>query len=108
MLGDRDGHYRKLLDLVTCRLTNAHTVSLGEDMPAVARGRPMLDDLVDRPRRQQRPAPALMAGLRALLASRPVLRTLGRRARWIAARRLRRVPRRPPDTPLEPLDPLVL
>jgi hypothetical protein len=68
----------------------------------------MLDDLVDRPRRQQRPALALMAGLRALHASRSVLAVLGRSARRIVAGWLRRVARGPPDPALEHSDPLVL
>jgi hypothetical protein len=57
-------------------------------VPATAIHAPMLEDLVDRPGRQQRPAVALMAMLGALLAPRPVLAALGRGARRIVARRL--------------------
>ncbi len=59
MLGHRDGDHRQLLDLMTRRLTDAHALGLSEDVPAAATGRPVLDDLVDRPRRQQRPPFAL-------------------------------------------------
>ena len=69
-------------------------LGLAEHVPAAASRRPVLDDLVDRPRRQQRPALALMTGLRALLAPRPVLAAPRRRARRILTGRRRRVARR--------------
>jgi hypothetical protein len=108
MLGHRDRHHRQLLDLMTRRLPDCHAIDLDEHVPAPTIQRPVLDDTVDRPRRQQRPALALVAGLRALLAPRPILAALGRRARRIAARRLRRVARGPPDPTLKLRDPLVL
>jgi hypothetical protein len=68
----------------------------------------VLNDLIDRPRRQQRAVLALMPGLAALLASRRILAARRRRARRIGARRLRGVPRRPPELALQLRDPLVL
>jgi len=78
MLGHRHGHHRQLLDLMTHRRTDAHALDIAEAISAATSHGPMLGELVDRPRGQQRPALALMAQLRALLAPRPVLATLGR------------------------------
>src|SRR5215204_5630192 len=77
-------------------------------MPAGAVSRPVLDDLVDRPRRQQRAALALMPWLSALLTPRRVLAAPWRRAGRIGAGRLRRVPRRALGLALELRDPLLL
>jgi hypothetical protein len=77
MLDHRDRHHRQLFDLVARRLPVGHTLTRDQDMSAAATGRPVLDDPIDCPRRQQRPALTLMAGLRTLLAPRPILRALG-------------------------------
>ena len=107
MLGDGDRHHRKLFDLMTRRLADAHTAGLAKDMSAVARGRPMLDDLVDRPRRQQRPALALMPRLRALpRPDRSLPRFGGEPGRSAPAAATRT--RRPPNLTLKPHDPLIL
>ena len=128
MLGHPHGHHRQFLDLTARRRTDRDPVGHTEPMPAGAVSRPVLDDLVDRPRRQQRAALALMPWLSALLAPRRVLaapwrragrigagrlrrvprRALGRRARQIAAGRTRRVTRRTPNPALKLRDPLVL
>jgi hypothetical protein len=107
MLGDPHGHHRQFLDLMTRRLAHPDAVALAERMPARTARRPVLNDVVDRPRRQQRPSPALVAGLAARLAPRRILRALGRRRR-ILTRRLRRVARRAPGLALKPGDALVL
>jgi len=95
---------------MTRRLASADAFVLAKDVPTAPPRRPVLDDVVDRPRRQQRPSLALMPTLRALLAPRPILAALGGLvlARRIAARRLRRVTRRTPDPPLELRNPLIL
>ena len=62
VLGHPDRHHRQLLDLTTRRLAHRDAIGLAEHVPAATAGRPVLDDLVDRPRRQQRPALALMPG----------------------------------------------
>jgi len=67
MLADDDMHRRQLLDLMARRVAVGHPLGLGEDVPAAAARRPVLDDLVERPRRQQRPALALMPRLGACL-----------------------------------------
>jgi hypothetical protein len=107
MLAHMDRHRRQLLDLVARRLTGRDPVGLAEDVPARTGGRPVLDDVVDRPRRQQRPALALMPGLATRPAARPVLAALGRPGR-ILARRLRRVARAAPQPALQIGDALVL
>ena len=69
---------------------------------------PMLDDLIHRPRRQQRAALALMPGLGALFATRWILATPRRAGRRIGARRQRRVTRAAVQPTLELGDPLIL
>jgi hypothetical protein len=108
MLGHRDRDRRQLLDLVAHRIADRDPLVLGEHVTAVAAIRPMIDDLVDRPRRQQRAALALMPRLAALPAPRRILAAPGRRARRIDARRLRRVARAAVQPPLQLRDPLIL
>ena len=64
---------RQLLDLMTRRLTSRQQLTLTEHMTALTRGRPMLDHLIDSPRRQQLTTVPLMPRLPALLATRPAL-----------------------------------
>jgi len=108
MLGHPHGHHRQFLDLTARRRTDRDPVGHTEPMPAGAVSRPVLDDLVDRPRRQQRAALALMPWLSALLAPRRVLAAPWRRAGRIGAGRLRQVPRRALGLALELRDPLLL
>lgn len=62
MLGHDHMNRRQLLDLMARRITVANQLILTEDVPAAALARPVLDDLVHRPRRQQRPALASYPG----------------------------------------------
>lgn len=107
MLGDPDGHNRQLLDLMTRRLARRDPVGRAEDVTALAAHRPVLDDLVDRPRGQQPTALALVTGLTAGLASRPTLAALGRTGRILAGR-LGGVARRALGLALELRDALLL
>jgi len=70
---------RQLFDLVAPRLARAHKLPRREEMPAAAALGPMLDYVIDRARRQQLPAVALMTILGALLAAREVLARGARR-----------------------------
>lgn len=70
---------------MTRRLSGADAIAVSEHMPAAATHRPVLDNLIDRPRRQQQTALALMTRLRALLSPRGVLAAPRRRARRSAA-----------------------
>jgi hypothetical protein len=54
---------RQLLDLAAHRLTNRHVLALRELVTAGPAIGPVIDDHIDRPRRQQRAALALMPGL---------------------------------------------
>src|ERR1039457_651351 len=81
---------------------------LRELVPAVAAIRPMINDLIDRPRRQQRTALALMPRLATLTATRRVLAAPRRRTRRIRARRLGTVARASVQAPLKLRDPLAL
>jgi hypothetical protein len=108
MLGHRDGDWRQLLDLMTRRLTIDHQLVLAEHMPTVALGRPVIDELIHRPSRQQRPSLAVMTALATRLAARRVLATPRRRSRRILARRLGRVARRTLDLALKLGDPPLL
>jgi len=108
MLGHSDRDRRQLLDLVAHRITNRHVVILSEHLTAVAVIRPVIDDPIDRPRRQQRPPLALMPWLAALPATRRILPAPGRRTRRIRARRLRAVARASVQPALELRDPLTL
>jgi hypothetical protein len=108
MLGHRDGDRRQLLDLMARRRIDGNQLGLAELVAAATARRPVIDDLVDRPRRQQRPALALMAGLGALLATRWVLAAPRRRARRVLAGRLRRVARVATKPTLQLRDALLL
>lgn len=108
VLGHDHMDRRQLLDLMARRLAIGHQLPVGEHVPAAALARPAIDDLVDRPRRQQRPALALVPGLRALLATGRILAAPRRRPRRILTRRLRRVPRRALRPALQLRDPLLL
>jgi hypothetical protein len=90
MLDHPDVDRRQLFDLVTCRLADREALAFAEDVTTAAALRPMLDDLLDRPRPQQRPPVALVTVLSAAFAARKIL-TARRRRRRIGARRRRRV-----------------
>jgi len=108
MLGDPDGHHGQLLDLVAGRLAYRDPLVLAERVPAAARRRPVLDDLIDGPSGQQRPSLALMARLATGLAARRILATTRRTARRIGTGRLGGVARRALGLTLKPRDPLIL
>ncbi len=108
MLRDRDRDHGQLLDLVAHRLAHSDPLVRGEDVTAATALGPMLDDLVDRPRRQQRPTLALMTRLGALPTPRRILATPGRAGGRIGARRKRGVARTTIQPPLELRDPLIL
>ena len=93
MLGHRDGNRRQLLDLMTRRHIDGDQLVAGKLTATTTTRRPVIDELINRPRRQQRPALALMTRLGALLGTRRVLAPLRRRARRVLARRLRGVAR---------------
>jgi hypothetical protein len=76
MLAHRDSDRRQLLDLMTRREAIGNQLDFARDVATATTRRPVVDELVYRPRRQQRPALALMTGLGALLAPRRIL------ARW--------------------------
>ena len=97
---------RQLLDLMARRLPDRDTLDVGEHVAAAATLRPMIDQLVNRPRRQQLATMTLMTGLATLRASRAILPAPTRRhTRRILARRQRRIPRVTPQLTLELLDP---
>ena len=108
MLGHGDRDRRQLLDLVAHRIADGDQLVLRELVAAVAAIRPMINDLVDRPRRQQRPPLALMPRLAALTATRGILAAPRRRTRMIDTRRLRAIARAPVQPPLKQRDPLIL
>jgi hypothetical protein len=108
VLGHHHVDRRQLLDLMARRVAVGDPLALGEDVATPARAGPVVDELVHRPRRQQRPARALVAGLGALLAARAILATPGRRARGIRAGRLRRVARVATQPTFQLRDPLLL
>src|SRR3954452_13036958 len=93
---------------VACRITIADQLALGENVPAAALAGPVIDELIDRPRRQQRAALALMPRLGARLAARWILAAPRRRAWRISAGRLRRIARGARQLALQRRDPLVL
>ena len=102
---------RQLLDLMARRNARRDTIPVSEHMPATAPRRPMIDDRVDRPCRQQLAPTALMARLGALTVRRPALRPRRPRPRRLGRRRPRRVPRvasqltlKTLDTALQPAD----
>jgi hypothetical protein len=89
---------------VARRLAERNPLVLTEDVPATAALRPVHDDLINRPRRKQRPTVALMAVLSAPLATRRVL-AARRRRRRIRTRRTRGVTRTLLQLALKLLDP---
>ena len=90
------------------RLTNRDVLARVKLVAAIAAIGPVINDHIDRPRRQQRAALALMPGLATLTATRGILAAPGRRTRNIGTRRLRRVSRAAVQPPLELRDPLIL
>src|SRR3954471_18582227 len=108
MLGHGDRDRRQLLDLMACRVAIADQLALGEDVSAAALAGPVIDELIDRPRRQQRAALALMPRLGARLAARWILAAPRRRAWRIGAGWLRRIARGARQLALQRRDPLVL
>ena len=90
------------------RLTNRDVLARVKLVAAIAAIGPMINDHIDRPRRQQRAALALMPRLATLTATRRILPAPWRRARRIDARRLRTVARAAVQPPLELRDPLIL
>jgi len=105
MLDDADRDDRQLFDLMVCRLTHRHPEAFAEYMAAIAARRPVIDDLIDRPRWQHRAPTALMAWLPARIAPRTVLPAPRCSPRGISAGRPRRVPRILGELTLELLDP---
>jgi hypothetical protein len=106
MLAHSDRELGKLLNLVARDELCADALLLGEQMPARATPRPVLDHLVNRRSRQQLATMPLMTGLRTLTATRqPALPAFVRPTRRISARRRRRVPRVTPQLTLELLNP---
>src|SRR5664280_2323768 len=79
-----------------------------EDMAALTPRRPVLDDLIHRPRRQQWPTLALMTRLSALPATRAILVPSRRCTPRISAGRLRAIPRTAIQPTLKLRDPLAL
>src|SRR5271155_5524764 len=73
-------------------------------MPTPAARRPVIDHLIDRPCRQQRPPMSLVSGLATALTPRRILASLGRSPGRIRARRTRGVPRVAGQLTLELLD----
>ena len=108
VLDDAHRDRRQLLELMARRIADRDALGGHEHVPALAPVRPVLDDLVDGPRRQQRPPLALVTGLAALLATRSVLAAPRRRAGRILAGRLRGVARVAPQPALELRDALLL
>ena len=108
MLGHHDRHHRQLLDLMARWIARGDALVVDELTTAATAPGPVIDELIDRPRRQQRPALALMPGLSTLPAAGGVLAAPRRRAGRIGAGGLRRVTRRTIGLALKLRDPLVL
>jgi hypothetical protein len=108
VLGHARRQHRQLLNLMARRRPDGDTIALAEHVPARAPLRPMLDHVVDPPRRQQRPPMTLMPRLPTLRSPRPILAAPRRRPRRILARRQRRIARVSPQPPLQLSDPLLL
>ena len=106
MLGDLDLTHRQLLDLPANRFTDRDPLLKREGIPAATAPRPILDDLVHRPRRQERSTVALVTWLGALFASRWILATHRSARRKIRARWRRA--RAAVQPALELSDPLIL
>jgi hypothetical protein len=73
VLDHADRDRRQLFPLMARRLAHCTALITREHMAAAATRRPAIDDLVHRPRRQQRTAAALVAALSAPLAPRGIL-----------------------------------
>ena len=108
MLDQPDRDLRELLHLGTHRPPDRHALYLGEQVPAIARVRPMLDDLIRHSRRQQIPATPPMPILSALFTPRGTLTPAGRLAQPVGARRPRGIPRVRRQLRLQHRDPLPL
>lgn len=77
MLDDPDRDNRELFDLVARRLTQRIPVAVAEDIAAVAARRPVLDELINRPRWQQWTPVTLMTRLPARFSPRRILAAPG-------------------------------
>jgi hypothetical protein len=102
MLGHPHRDRWQLRQLMAPRLNRANTLCLDQQVrtqPAALR--PMLDDLVDLPRRKQPPVPAFMPRLTASPPTRPLPTRTRRRRRKVLRRRQRRVSRTSIQPPLE-------
>jgi hypothetical protein len=108
VLGDLHRDHGQLLDLPAHRLAHCDTLTDSEHMPTPTALRPILDHLIDRPRRQQRPAPALMPRLGALGTPGRILAPPRQRDRRIGARRLRAITRATIQPALKLRDALIL
>ena len=75
VLGDLHRDHRQLLDLPVHRLTHRDLLRSREHAPTLTVIGPMLDHLIDCPRRQQRPALAFMPRLGTSLATGKILAT---------------------------------
>jgi len=62
MLDDTDRDHRQLFDLMVYGLTHRDPVAFAEYVAAIAAHRPVIDELINRPRRQHRAPTTLMAG----------------------------------------------
>lgn len=89
MLSDLDRDHGELFDLVARGLAHRHPVALAEHVATVAAPRPVIDELIDRPRGKQRTPVTLMTGLPARFAPRTILPPPRRSPQWIRARRPR-------------------
>jgi hypothetical protein len=69
----------QLFNLMARRLADRNPLVLAENMSATAARRPVLDDLIDSPRRRQRTAVTLVTVLSTALAARPILTARRRR-----------------------------
>ncbi len=69
MLGHSDRDHGQLFDLVARRLTQRYPVAFAEHIAAVTARRPMVDQLIDRPRRQKWAPVTLMPRLPAKFAT---------------------------------------
>ena len=108
VLSDRHRDRGQLLHLPAHRHAYRDTLLGREGVSAATALGPVLDHPINGPRGQQRPAPAFMTELGALLATRWILATLRRAGGRIGARGNRRVARAAVQPTLELGDPLIL
>ena len=101
-------HHRQLLDLMARCLPDRDPLRLAKHVPAATPRGPVLDHLIDRPRRQQRSPMTLMPRLATLRAPRPALAAPRRCARRVLTGRQRRVARVAAQPALKLADPLFL